>query len=63
MTKPIGKGVHVEVFIRRDDGGDIEQELYDRIVRKVVALLNRLGCTPHGRWRIGPPPDVEDRLG
>lgn len=59
----MAQGIHVTVFIRRNDGGSVEKELYDRIVRKIVALLGRLGCAAHGTWRLGNPPDVEDRLG
>ena len=59
----MAKGIHVEVFIRREDGRDISLQLREKIVRKVVALLQRLGCTVHGEWRSGEPPDVEDQLG
>ncbi len=57
------KGIHVEVFIRRSDGKGISSEMYDKVVRKLVALLTRLGCRAHGTWRLGEPPEVEDMFG
>jgi hypothetical protein len=59
----MARGIHVEVFIRRKDERDIASALLDKIVRKIVALLGRLGCTAHGEWRLGEPDDVEDLLG
>lgn len=59
----MAKGIQVEVFIRRKDGQDVQTVLFDKIVRKIQSLLGRLGCSVHGRWRIGEHPDVEDQLG
>ena len=59
----MAKGIHVEVFIVRDDGHDVSFELHQKVIRKIVALLERLGCTAHGSWRLGDSPDVEDQLG
>lgn len=56
-------GIHVDLFIVRDDGREMTPELHEKILRKAIALFTRLGCTGHGTWRLGPPPDVEDLLG
>ena len=59
----MAKGTHVEVFICREDGKALPIELHEKIVRKVTALLKRLGCSAHGSWRMGESPEVEDLLG
>lgn len=56
-------GIHVELFISRDNGSDMTQILMEKILRKFLALIGRLGCTGHGTWRIGNPPEIEDQLG
>lgn len=57
------KVILFEADIRRDDGQSISRQQHEKIVRKIVSLLKRLGCTIHGEWRLGDPPEVEDLLG
>ena len=59
----MAKVIHFTAVVSRDDGQDIQFALFDKIVRKITALLKRLGCTIRGEWRLGDPPEVEDLLG
>ena len=59
----MARGLRIEAFIRLDSGRGMSPELLDRIVRKMQALLKRLGCTAHGTWRLSESDDVEDLLG
>lgn len=57
------KGIHVDLFIVCDNGRAVTPELQEKIIRKVLALFKRMGCTGHGTWRLGEPPEVEDQFG
>jgi hypothetical protein len=56
------KVLHLSGFIRMENGQSISPELMEKIIRKILSLLGRLGCTCHADWRIGNPPEVEDLL-
>jgi hypothetical protein len=58
----MAKGMRAELFIVRDNGADVTQEMQFKMIRKILALLKRLGCTPHGTFNLTEPDGVEDLL-
>ena len=55
--------IRVEGDISRNDGQDVSEVLFDKIVRKVVSLLERQGCTIRAEWELAQPEKIEDLLG